>query len=464
MYNRPQKIHFVGIGGIGMSGIAELLINLGHEVSGSDLRESDTTRRLRSLGARITIGHRPEAVEGVDVVVMSSAVGEDNPEVAAARRLKIPVIPRAEMLAELMRLKYGIAVAGSHGKTTCTSMVATVLAGAGLDPTIVVGGKLAALGTNAVLGKGEFLVAEADESDGSFNLLSPVVVVVTNVDREHMDHYHTDEALEEAFVEFMNKVPFYGAAIVCLDDERLTGLIPRVRRRVITYGMSAQADFQARGVVAEGYGSRFSLVVRGENVGELRLPVPGQHNILNALAAVAVGVELGVEPMKAAKALENFRGVARRMEVKGQGPADTVIVDDYAHHPTEIIATLEAVGSCWSGRKVVVIFQPHRYTRTRDLMGRFAKAFYAAHHLVILPIYPAGEQPIPGVSAEVLADAVAAHGHRSVHYAPDMHSALKTIKGLISGGEIIITMGAGDVWKIGEKLLEEARGGHGQGA
>ncbi|MCB2193169.1 MAG: UDP-N-acetylmuramate--L-alanine ligase [Deltaproteobacteria bacterium] len=454
MYQRHQRIHFVGIGGIGMSGIAEVLINLGHQVSGSDLKESSTTRRLAELGARIEKGHHRDHVEGADVVVVSSAVHEDNPEVQGARERLIPVIPRAEMLSELMRLKYGVAVAGAHGKTTCTSLVATLLAAGDLDPTVVVGGKVGALGSNARLGSGEFLVAEADESDGSFTRLTPVVVVVTNVDREHMEHYGSDQALDEAFVEFMNKVPFYGAAVLCLDDARLAGLIPQVNKRTITYGLSSQADIQARDLRASGLGAQFTLYVRGESAGTVELPLPGRHNVQNALAALAVALELGVDLEAAKQGLGKFQGVGRRFEAKGTGPGGCLVVDDYGHHPTEIKATLAAARECWPDRRLVVVHQPHRYSRLKDLFDEFTTAFYGADELLILDIYAAGETEDPSVSAEGLAEAIRAHGHRSVEYVGSRRDAAAKLTRLLGPTDVLLTLGAGDVWRLGEELVK----------
>ncbi|MGD9124014.1 MAG: UDP-N-acetylmuramate--L-alanine ligase [Desulfarculaceae bacterium] len=454
MYQRDQHIHFVGIGGIGMSGLAELLLNLGHRVSGSDLRKSPVTRRLAQLGASVQIGHHPDHVQGADVVVVSSAVAEDNPEVQAARELHLPVIPRAEMLAELMRLKYGVAVAGAHGKTTCTSMLATLMAAGGLDPTMVVGGILGALGLNARLGQGEFLVAEADESDGSFNSLTPVVVVVTNLDREHMEYYGTDQALDEAFVEFMNKVPFYGAAVICLDDPRLAGLIPKVRRRTITYGLTSQADFQARDLVPNGKGYGFTLYFRGERAGQVNLPAPGRHNVLNALGALAAAHEVGVGLKTAMAACAEFGGVRRRFEQKGTLDPDIIVMDDYAHHPTEIRATLEAARDCWPDRRLVACFQPHRYTRTRMLFEEFTTSFYGVDALYVLDIYAASEKPEPGVTAQGLAEAIKAHGHRGVEYLGEAAAAVERLKKDLRAGDVFFTMGAGDVWRVGEQLLE----------
>ena len=453
MYQRGQHIHFVGIGGIGMSGIAELLINLGHKVSGSDLKESGITRRLTGLGAAVQIGHHPDFVQGADAVVVSSAVDEDNPEVLAALKLHIPVIPRAEMLAELMRLKYGVAVAGAHGKTTCTSMLAALLAKGGLDPTVVVGGKVGALGTNAWLGKGEFLVAEADESDGSFNRLTPVVVVVTNVDREHMDHYGSEEALEEAFVEFMNKVPFYGAAIICLDDLRLAGLIPRLRKRILTYGFSSQADFQARNYRNDGMNSLFNLYHGGEDLGQVRLSVPGRHNVLNALGALGAARELGVDLKTAMTACADFKGVGRRFEKKGTTSQGALLMDDYAHHPTEIKATLETARACWPQKRLVVCFQPHRYSRTRDLFDELAKSFYGADSLLVMDIYAASEKKDPKINSEVLAEAIRAHGHRDVAYVGGADAALERLEKMLGPDDVLFTMGAGDVWRMSRSLV-----------
>ncbi len=459
MYRTGQHIHFVGIGGIGMSGIAELLINLGHTVTGSDLKAGAATRRLEELGARISIGHHPDNVSGADVVVVSSAVKEDNPEVVAARRSQVPVIPRAEMLAELMRLKYGVAVAGAHGKTTCTSMVAALFAAGGLDPTVVVGGRLGVLGTNAWLGKGEFLVAEADESDGSFTRLAPVLVVVTNMDREHLDHYGSEQALEEAFVTFMNKVPFYGAAVICLDDARLAALIPRVNKRTITYGLASQADFQARDLRPQGMGTRYSLYVRGERLGEIDLPLPGRHNVLNSLGAIAAAMEVGVPFQRIAGACAALEGVKRRFELKGHHTSGALVMDDYGHHPTEIKATLEAARDCWPDRRLVVCFQPHRYSRSRLLFDEFATAFYGADRLLVLEIYAAGEKPDPGISGRKLAEAIADHGHRGVEFVGSHQAAVKRLEAELEENDVLITLGAGDVWQVGQALLSTGEAG-----
>jgi UDP-N-acetylmuramate--alanine ligase len=453
LYKKFQHIHFVGIGGVGMSGIAEVLLNLGYKVSGSDLKESDTTRRLESLGAKIFVGHKGGNVAQAHVVVVSSAVHEDNPEVIAAREKQVPVIPRAEMLAELMRLKYGIAVAGAHGKTTTTSMVATVLAKGGVDPTVVIGGKLNIFGAGAKLGQGEFLVAEADESDGSFLLLSPTIAVVTNIDEEHLDHYTKGiEQIKEAFLEFINKVPFYGLAVLCLDIEHIQDLLPRVKKRYTTYGLSSQADTYARGVEFGGMGSSFEVIHKGESLGVFELGVPGQHSVYNALAAISVGLELDIPADTIRSALREFGGLHRRFYVKGEAKG-VMVVDDYGHHPTEIKATLAGAKAGWD-RRTVVVFQPHRYTRTRDLMKDFFTAFNQADRLVVMDIYPAGEKPIEGVSAKALFDGIRSRGHKDAVYIKDPDGAVEWLVGNVAPGDILITLGAGDVWKVGEAVLK----------
>jgi UDP-N-acetylmuramate--alanine ligase len=453
MFAKAQRIHFIGIGGIGMSGIAEILLNLGNTVSGSDLRRTAVTERLEGLGATIFEGHAAANVIAADVVVASSAVNERNPEVIEARRRKIPVIQRAEMLAELMRLKYGIAVAGMHGKTTTTSMIASVLAEGGLDPTVVVGGRVAAMGSNARLGKSEYLVAEADESDRSFLKISPILAVVTNLDREHMDCYRDMEDVENAFVEFMDRVPFYGACVACCDDLLLTGILGRVRRRVFTYGTSARADFVLRMLPASGEArSRFEVAANGTVLGPFELHVPGQHNLLNATAAVAVATRLEIRPEAIAEGLSHFRGVDRRFDVKGCVRGVTV-VDDYGHHPTEIRATLRAAKDC-GYRRVHVIFQPHRYTRTRDLMGQFAASFGDASTVQILDIYAASEEPIEGVSAEALVRAVRSErGSDSVEYAESTEEAVERVARWAEEGDVILTQGAGSVSQIAPLVL-----------
>ena len=456
MYLKKYHIHFVGIGGIGMSGIAELLLNLGYQVSGSDLKASDITANLAQLGGRIHIGHRAEQIAGADVVVVSSAIDTANPEVAAARQASVPVIPRAEMLAELMRLKYSVAVAGAHGKTSTTSLVANVLAGGGLDPTVVIGGKLKSIGRNAVLGQGDFIVAEADESDGSFLKFSPAIAVVTNIDREHMDFYKDLDAIKQVFLDFIDRIPFYGLAVLCLDNEPLQGLLPRIKKRMITYGRSTQADLQARDIRFSAMRSRFSVFHRGEGLGEFNLAMPGMHNVINALAAIAVGLELDI-PVDAIKhALAGAEGVQRRLEIKGEADG-IVVVDDYGHHPTEIQVTLEAVKANWPDRRKVVVFQPHRYTRTRALMDEFGRSFNNSDVLVVLPIYAASEAPIEGVSGAALAESVRSHGHRSVTSVDSADAGLDHLTGILAAGDLLLTLGAGDVYRIGERVLERLR-------
>ena len=456
MFAPSQRVHFIGIGGIGMSGIAEILLTMGYAVSGSDLRGSATTERLERLGATIYVGHAAGNAAASDVVVSSSAVAKDNPEVVEARARKIPVIQRAEMLAELMRLKYGIAIAGMHGKTTTTTMVAAVLAGGELDPTVVVGGRVDALGSNARLGKSQYLVAEADESDRSFLKLSPILAVVTNLDREHMDSYVDMADVENCFVEFMDKVPFYGAVTACVDDARLKAILPRVRRRVYTYGESAEADFRLRMLPGtEGCHARFEVNARGLVLGPFELHVPGRHNVLNATAAVAIGVQLGLTPEKIAAGLATFRGVNRRFQVRGVERGVTVI-DDYGHHPTEIRATLQAARECGYGR-VLVLFQPHRFTRTRDLMDDFAGAFGDADAVQVLDIYAASEQPIEGITGEVLARAIQAKNGGRVMYAASMAEAVERLVADARPGEMILTLGAGSVSQAGPMLLEALR-------
>jgi UDP-N-acetylmuramate--alanine ligase len=455
MFVKSQRVHFIGIGGIGMSGIAEILLNLGYAVSGSDLRRTAATDRLAALGATIFEGHAAANVVGSGVVVASSAVNDRNPEVVEARAGKIPVIQRAEMLAELMRLKYGIAVAGMHGKTTTTSMIATVLAAGGLDPTVVVGGRVDALGSNARLGQSQYLVAEADESDRSFLKLSPILAVVTNLDREHMDCYRDMADVERAFVEFMDKVPFYGATTACLDNERLAAVLPRVRRRVLTYGMSSRADFVVRPLPARTgdeeaapIRSRFEVAFDGRVLGPFELRVPGRHNVLNATAAVAIAAQLEVSPERIAKGLGDFRGVDRRFQLKGcvRGVA---VIDDYGHHPTEIVATLRAAREC-GYRKLHVIFQPHRYSRTQDLLGDFAKAFDEADSLQVLDIYAASEEPIAGVTAQALVEAI---GHDDFVHSGSFEEAAELAAQAASDGDAILTLGAGNVSQIAPLVL-----------
>lgn len=434
-----------------MSGIAELLINLGYQVSGSDLKPSPITKRLAALGGRIFYGHARENVGGANVVVTSSAVRQDNVEVAEAKRLQIPVIPRAEMLAELMRLKYGVAIAGAHGKTSTTSMVATVLVHAGFDPTVVIGGRLNALGSNAKLGKGDFLVAEADESDGSFLKLSPTIAVITNIDCEHLDHYADLAEIQAAFTAFANKVPFYGVTILCLDDPNARAIIPGLDRRILTYGAGGGADLVASRVEFRDFGASYEVRFRGKLLGPIRLQVPGQHSVLNSLAAVAAGLELEIPFDTIAAALAGFSNADRRFQIKGKKET-ILVVDDYGHHPTEIIATLTAARNACD-RRIVAVFQPHRYTRSRALEDEFARAFDRADVLIVLPIYAAGEDPLPGVNAERLVERIKKHGHREVTFAGDFATAQEVLRNKLRAGDLLITLGAGDVWKIGEEFL-----------
>jgi UDP-N-acetylmuramate--alanine ligase len=451
MVKRYRHIHFVGIGGAGMSGIAEVLHNMEYLVTGSDVQSSQTTRYLEGLGIQVFIGHQPEHVQGADVVVRSSAVGLDNPEIVAARQQVIPVIPRAEMLAELMRLKYGIAVAGTHGKTTTTSMLATVLAKGGLDPTIVIGGRLRGLETHAKLGRGDFLVAEADESDGSFLKLSPTVAVVTTIDAEHLDYYRDLAHIQETFLQFINKVPFYGSAVLCLDQENIQALLPAVEKRFITYGLRSQADITAREIIFHGMESEFVVAVRHEVIGKFRLRVPGIHNVSNALAAVAVGLDLDIELDVIRDALEEFAGVDRRFQVKGEVHG-ILVVDDYGHHPAEIRATLSAAKDGF-GRRAVVIFQPHRYTRTYHLLREFFTAFYESDVLVVTEVYAAGEPVIPGVSGRQIVEGAIEHGHRSVTFLEDKEAVPDFVLSVVQPGDLVITMGAGDIWQMGEEIV-----------
>lgn len=443
---RVRHVHFVGIGGVGMSGLAEILRSLEFDVSGSDMKESSTTRRLQTLGVRIDLGHRHENISGVDVVVYSSAIRAENPELTEARALGIPVITRAEMLSELMRVKYGVAIAGSHGKTTTTSLVATVLRAAGLDPTVVVGGKMAALGSNARLGAGDLLVAEADESDGSFLRLTPTIAVVTNIDPEHLDHYGSHEKIKEAFVEFAARVPFYGLAVLCLDHPHVQDILPRVQRRHVTYGVSPQSDYAARGIQFRGLETSFNAYRRGEPLGGFTVRMPGAHNVLNCLATIAVADELEVPLDVTKQALSTFGGVARRFTVIGQSGGVT-LVDDYGHHPAEVRATIDAAQRAFPGddHRIVVAFQPHRYTRTRDLFDDFTRAFNQADVLLVTDIYAAGEAPIPGTSAEKLVQAIREHGHHDASYVADKLDLPEALERIVRPGDVVIALGAGDV-------------------
>ncbi|HSB76687.1 MAG TPA: UDP-N-acetylmuramate--L-alanine ligase [Terriglobales bacterium] len=457
MFAKIQRVHFVGIGGIGMSGIAEVLLTLGFKVSGSDLKFSPVTQRLAGLGATIFEGHSIANVAGAEVVVTSSAIAPENPELREAQRLLIPVIRRAEMLAELMRLKYGIAVAGMHGKTTTTSMVAAVLAVGGLDPTVVVGGRVDAMGSNARLGKSQYLVAEADESDRSFLSLSPILTVVTNIDREHMDCYRDLRDVKRTFLEFMDRVPFYGMVVMCNDDAPLRSLLPQLRRRAVTYGRRPDSDFRIMGSQIEFddgcTGSRFQVRYRGDDLGEFRLRVPGAHNILNATAAIAVGFGLDVPLNRIRQALDSFRGVDRRFQLRGKAGGVSV-VDDYGHHPTEIRATLAAAREC-GYRHVHVVFQPHRYTRTQALMDQFATAFADADSVFVLDIYPASEQPIPGITGEALAQQVVKMGGKTALYLGSFGEAASAAAAVAEDGDLVLTLGAGNVSQLAPQILQQ---------
>ena len=453
MLHKKHRIHFVGIGGIGMSGIAEVLLNSGYAVSGSDIHESDATRRLSQLGAQVFIGHQEDNLAAEpSVVVISTAVKYSNPEVLEARRRHIPVIQRAEMLAELMRMKYGVAVAGSHGKTTTTSMVAAVLSTAGLDPTMVIGGRVHMFGTNAKMGQGDLLVAEADESDGSFLFLSPTIAVVTNIDREHMDFHQTMEKLNESFLNFINKVPFYGLAVLCIDNANVQALLPKVRKRFVTYGLSAEAEVHGSDLQMAAGGVSFTVIRHGQSLGEIRLQLPGRHSATNSLAAIAVALELEIPFATIAKALAEFSGIHRRFEIKGE-PRGVMVIDDYGHHPAEIAATIGAIRDSWK-RPLTVIFQPHRYTRTQDLFDDFVAAFDGADRLILTEVYAAGEDAIPGATAEHLYHAIKRRGHLEVEYVADKNDIVVGLAGRLRRGDVALTLGAGDVYKVGDALIE----------
>jgi UDP-N-acetylmuramate--alanine ligase len=453
MYRRGkiQHIHFVGIGGIGMSGIAEVLFNLGYTISGSDVKESEVTRRLQSLGCEIFYGHRRENLKKADVVVISSAIRKGNPEVEAAEERLIPVIPRAEMLAELMRMKVGIAIAGTHGKTTTTSLIATVLAAGGLDPTVVIGGRLNSIGSNARLGQGEFLVAEADESDGSFLKLMPTLAVVTNIDPEHLDYYKGIDEIKEAFLSFLDKIPFFGLAILCLDHPNVQSLLPRLKKRFTTYGLTTQADFQAKEIAFEGLSTSFDVVHHRQEIGRLRLRMPGLHNVYNALATLATAFELDIPFKVVQETLRDFSGIQRRFQIKGEKKG-ILIVDDYGHHPVEIMATLKAARTGW-GKRVVAVFQPHRYTRTQALFKEFLTAFYDADVLLLTDIYPAGEDRIEGVEVKALFEGLREYGHKDVTYLADKKEIVEHLLRIVSPGDLVITLGAGDIWQVSEELV-----------
>jgi UDP-N-acetylmuramate--alanine ligase len=457
-FRQKRKIHFVGIGGSGMSGIAEILLNLGHEVSGSDMARSEAVSRLESLGARVFIGHAADNIGDAEVVVISSAVSRENPEVVAARERKAPVIPRGEMLGELLRMKDGIAVAGAHGKTTTSTLIATVFGEAGLDPTAIIGGRVKRFGSGAKLGKGQYIVAEADESDGSFLTLNPTVAVVTNIDAEHLEHYGTKEKIDEAFFTFCNKVPFFGATIACGDDPVLRSFIPRMNKKFITYGFSKACDLMAHDyAVIDGVGSRFTVSDKGGELGRVELHIPGRHNVLNALAAIQTALFLGIDFNTAAGALKKFSGIGRRSEHKGEKNGVTVI-DDYGHHPTEIRATIAAIREGNAGRRLVTLFQPHRYSRTRDCLLEFHSAFKDAGVLVLAPIYAAGEKPIEGISSRLIYDGITAPARENVYLLENIEDAQGWFREHLKSGDILLTMGAGDVYKQGEKFLKDEHG------
>lgn len=455
MFKKIKHLHLVGIGGTGMCGIAQILLNRGYKITGSDLVLTDVTHRLEKLGAVISEGHKKENVKGADVLVISSAVKSDNPEVVAAREFKIPVIRRAEMLAELMRMKYGIGIAGTHGKTTTTSMTGMVLTEGDFDPTVIVGGRVHGYGSNARIGEGEFLVLEADEYDRTFLELTPSIAVVTNIESEHLDCYKNLDDIKQAFVTFANKVPFYGSVIICLDDDGAQSILPNIRKPLITYGLSPQADIRAYNVRLKEKSAFYKVASRDGELGEIKINVPGVHNVRNSLAAVAIGLELGVPFDKIQKGLEKFTGVHRRFEVKGE-VRDIMVVDDYAHHPTEIQATLKGVKEGWE-KRLIAVFQPHLYSRTRDFCVDFGRSFYQADVLVVTDVYPAREKPIEGVTGELVSDAAKKYGHHNVLYIKDKADIPDKLLEITQPNDIVITMGAGDIWKYGEGFLERLK-------
>ena len=456
MYQKEYHIFFVGIGGIGMSGIAEILLSLGYQVSGSDISTSDITKRLETLGCKVFEGHTAENVKDADVIVTSTAIQKTNPEVIAAKKASIPIIPRAEMLAELMRLKYSIAVAGAHGKTSTTSITAAILEKAGLDPTVIIGGVLKSAGTNALHGLGDFLVAEADESDGSFLKFSPAIAIVTNIDREHLDYYDSLRTIKKAFVTFLSRVPFYGLSILCLDNEAVQEIIPEIKGRYTTYGINTRADLQARNISFDGSTSKFTVWHRDNELGEISLNLPGIHNVTNCLASIAVGIELDIDFKHIKCALETIEGVERRLELKGEVNGVTV-VDDYGHHPTEIKTTLLAVRESWPEKRIVGVFQPHRYTRTEALFEEFTRAFYNTDKLIILPIYSAGEKAITGITANVLSQQIKDLGHEDVTYISSIEKAVEHLSEVLEEEDLLLTLGAGNVLKVGEEYLKKAK-------
>ena len=467
MFEKYKVVHFVGIGGIGMSGIAEVLHNLGYDVTGSDVKDSETTKRLKDLGIKVYIGHEAENIDNAHVVVVSSAVSGNNPEIIEAKRKFIPVIPRAEMLAELARLKYGILVAGAHGKTTTTSLISTILAHAGFDPTVIIGGRLKATGSNARLGQGEFLVAEADESDGSFLKLSPTIAVATNIDREHMDFFQSMDSLKEAFRSFLDKIPFYGVSIVSIENEHLRELLPSLHRRYITYGFHSEAEIYAKNIRKGFMSVSFDATYKGRAIGDFDLPLSGEHNVLNSLAAIGVALELQIDIPMIKEALRRFGGIQRRFEFKGEAK-EIKVFDDYGHHPTEIKATLKAAKEGlihnqalkveWQEpRRLFVLFQPHRYSRTKDLMDEFASSFNDADFLILLDVYSAGERPIEGVSSATLLERIKKRCCNNTLYLKDKEEAIRHIISHMSKGDMLLTLGAGDVWKIGDEILQRLR-------
>ena len=447
-----RNIHFVGIGGIGMSGIAEVLLNLGYQISGSDMKETEVTRRLQVLGCQVDYGHRRENVKEADVVVVSSAIRPNNPEVEVAEERRIPVIPRAEMLAELMRMKVGIAIAGTHGKTTTTSLIATVLGAAGLDPTVVIGGRLNSIGSNAKLGQGGVLVAEADESDGSLLKLMPTIAVVTNIDPEHLDYYKGIEEIKEAFLDFLNKIPFFGLAVLCLDHPNIQSLLPKLKKRFTTYWLTTQAAFQAGEIEFDGLSTAFDVLYQRKEIGRLRIRMPGLHNVYNALAAVATAFELDIPFHVVQETLKDFGGIQRRFQIKGEKKG-VLVVDDYGHHPVEIMATLKAAKTGWK-RRIIAVFQPHRYTRTQALFRDFLAAFYDADVLILTDIYAAGEDRMEGVEAKALFEGIREYGHKDATYIPDKKEIVDHLLGIVVPGDMVITLGAGDIWQAAEELVK----------
>jgi len=456
MFLKVKRIHFIGIGGIGISGLAEQLHNQGFQITGSDVSPGHQVKKLQDLGIRVTVPHDPAMVEGADVVVTSSAIPRDNPEVKAAESNRIPVIPRAEMLAELMKMKYGVAIAGAHGKTTTSSITGMILTEGGLDPTLIIGGVLENMGSNTKLGQGHFLVAEADESDGSFLLLSPTIAVVTGIDQEHLDFYRDLDHIKQGFLTFINKVPFYGTSIICMDDDHLVSLIPQIRRNVVTYGLSSQADITARNLVIEGMSTHFELFCRGESLGPFTVNLPGRHMVSNALASIAVGLELSLDPEKIRSGLASFTGVKRRFEFKGK-IRDIPVYDDYAHHPTEIRATLSMARERFSGR-IIVMFQPHRYSRTHHLLEDFGRAFFDADTVYVTDIYPAGEKAIEGLNGDTVAATMGRYGHKGALHLATIEEAAEKIAETASPGDVIITMGAGSITRAGDMILKAMQG------